>query len=86
MNQLTESIDFLGHPFTEDSEELLSLNSKYVFDSQGLFEFERRGKEQFENFRNSDENFYSRTKKNNIQILKAHLENIGSKISLLNSA
>ena len=55
MNQLTESIDFLGHPFTEDSEELLSLNSKYVFDSQGLSEFERRGKEQFEIIRNTNQ-------------------------------
>ena len=55
MNQVTESIDFLGHPFTEDSEELLSLNSKHVFDSQGLFEFERRGKEQFEIIRNTNQ-------------------------------
>ena len=68
MLKLTESFEYLGNPFTEDSEELLSLSSKLVYNSDTLYEFERKGREQFEGFRNDQRSFYLPIIMNKFQI------------------
>ena len=50
--------------------ELLSLDSKIVSDSKALYEFESKGKEKCDNFRNSNNMFYCPIKKSNFEIFE----------------
>ena len=76
VNEMTETIEEFGNPFLEESKDLVSLESNLVSDGKTLYEFESRGKEQFEGFRNkvNSREFYSPIKKNNYEIFQSSLE------------
>ena len=69
---LTESFEELGNPFLEESRELIALHSKRVSESKTLNEYKQKGQEQFESFRQNQENFYAPIKKHNFTIFASH--------------
>ena len=73
---MTEKVEEFGNPFLDESNELVSLDSNLVSNKKVLYEFEQKGKEQFEEFRKkvSNEKFYSPITKNNDEIFQSSFE------------
>ena len=68
VTSLTDCINDYGNPFLEESDELFNLVSKKVSCSKDLYEYEKRGKEQFEYYKTNLKHFELSIRKNSFYI------------------
>ena len=68
VQNLTDYIHEIGNPFLDESDELFNLISKKVTNSNDLYSYENKGKEQFDSYMNNLQNFHHPIKQNNFNI------------------